>query len=297
MFEKEFQQQKKTMRDSGLFDEVVGQFFEPIALKLELPLFKVEDGIYEIPSPFFIVRIRLDTGHARGFNVLLRQTSICDFEDYKPYIQYGIGNFVLFSGEKLESMNIFTDEDFLRQAQLLAEASERFAIPYLLGQKNDLEAIARMVEENGREGMERIKQMQRNIERNMPSVRQEWPVIIPPEKGDKRIAAKELQVANIQFLGEQAGKAECILKEKLVEFFNRDQSVKTAYLARFIGFGTPANAALCLRTQFGSDQGMVEKIGTIFATVFEEPARLNIVFLNDEQEASLAKACRPFFGK
>jgi hypothetical protein len=64
MFEKFFN--KKTMCDSKLFDKAVAKFFEPIAHRLGLPLTKIRDGVYEIPSPHFILRIRLHTGHARG---------------------------------------------------------------------------------------------------------------------------------------------------------------------------------------------------------------------------------------
>jgi len=288
---------KKRMRDSELFDKSVHQFFEPIARKLELPLFKVDDDIYEIPSPYFILRVRLHTGHHRGLNVFLRQSSFCDFDENIPGSEYGLGWFMGEDKNQLPN-DACTDDDFIKQVQLFAAASEHFGAPYLLGQQSDLENIKEMVSkkiEEGRSERERLKEMQRNITQNLPSVRQEWPVVIPAEKGEKRIAAKELRVANIQFLGEQVGQDERILKGKLVECFNRDQSVTTAYLARFIGHGTPANAALCMRTQFGPDSGLVEKCSAIFATVFEDTKQLNVIFLTGEQESSLAKLCQPFF--
>jgi hypothetical protein len=61
-----------------------------------------------------------------------------------------------------------------------AQAAERFGIPYLLGQKNDFEAVKEWIRKRGEPELERIKQMQRNIERNMPSVRQEW--VIPEDE-------------------------------------------------------------------------------------------------------------------
>lgn len=59
------------MRDSETFDEAIAKYFAPIAGELGLPLTKVDESIYEIPSPHFILRIRLHTGHRRGFNVIV----------------------------------------------------------------------------------------------------------------------------------------------------------------------------------------------------------------------------------
>jgi hypothetical protein len=163
---------RKKMRDSKLFDKAVAQFFEPIARKLDLPLIKMNDGVYEIQSPYSIMRIRLDTGHRRGLNVLLRPASLREYDENKPG-EFGIVNFIEFNGEKLQQtfFDVFTDEDFLRQAQLLAQAAERFGIPYLRGQKNDFEAIGEMIKKRGEPEQEKIREMMRN----MPSfVREEW---------------------------------------------------------------------------------------------------------------------------
>jgi hypothetical protein len=173
---------KKPMRDSKLFDKAVMRFFEPIAQQLGLPISKIRDGVYEMPSPHFIMRIRLHDGHRRGLNVILRSAMLKDFGEDKPDQQYDISCFMLFHGEDLKQIiaDVNTDADFIAQAELLAGAVNRFGIPYLLGQKNDFEAIREFMKKRGEPEMERIKQMQRNIERNMPSVRQEW--TIPEDK-------------------------------------------------------------------------------------------------------------------
>jgi len=170
------------MRDSELFDKAVAKFFQPIAQKLGLPLTKIREGIYEIASPHFILRIRLDDGHHRGLNVILRLASLRDFDERKPGIQYGIGCFMLFNGEDEKSLHfdVITDEDFLKNAQFLAEATQRFGVPYLLGQKNDFEALREFIKKRGAPELERTRQMLRNIERTMPSVRQEW--IVPEDE-------------------------------------------------------------------------------------------------------------------
>jgi len=112
----------------------------------------------------------------------------------------------------------------------------------------------------------------------------------PPKKHEEIIARK------IRFLGEQDGSPEQFLKNKLAEFFRRDGSVSRSYLAKIdYGEGKNAGVVLGLRTQFGPDKGMVEKIGAIFAFVFNAKEHLDIMFLTDSQEAELSKVCKPFF--
>lgn len=113
---------------------------------------------------------------------------------------------------------------------------------------------------------------------------------------NERIHPKELTVPRLQFWGEQDGVPERELKERLTAFFRRDQSVKSAYLAR-VSYADPSSiaVALCLRTQFGVDHGLAEKIGRIFAGMFRGREHLDIVFATPEQEAALAKVCMPFF--
>lgn len=109
--------------------------------------------------------------------------------------------------------------------------------------------------------------------------------------------AEEIQVPKVSFLGEQDGVPERELKSRLVEFFQRDQSVVKAYLAQ-VAYSeqSPMAVALCLRSQFGLDRGVAEKIGKIFASMFGGHEHLDIIFLDDQQESKLAKVCSPFFG-
>ena len=104
------------------------------------------------------------------------------------------------------------------------------------------------------------------------------------------------QVAQLRFCGEQDGPPERDLKERLVRFSRRDSSVEAAYLAQVVyGDQSPMNVALCLRTKFGADHGLAEKIGRIFGSIFGPREHLDIIFLDDEQEIELAKVCLPFF--
>jgi hypothetical protein len=108
---------------------------------------------------------------------------------------------------------------------------------------------------------------------------------------------KEIQVRKIRFLGEQDGVPEREFKSRLVEFLQRDQSVVRAYLAQ-VAYSeqSPTAVALCLRSQFGPDRGVAEKIGKIFASMFGGHEHLDIIFLDDQQESGLARVCSSFFG-
>lgn len=112
-----------------------------------------------------------------------------------------------------------------------------------------------------------------------------------------KVHPQTIHVPQLRFIGEQDGPSERELKERLTDFFQHDQSVRAAYLARAsYGESSQVSVALCLRTQFGADPGMAEKIGRIFASMFGGQQRLDIIFPTTEQETALAKVCAPFFG-
>lgn len=105
---------------------------------------------------------------------------------------------------------------------------------------------------------------------------------------------QEIRVPRVQFLGEQDGPTEQLLKDRLSEFFKKDRSVRAAYLTR-VDVGGQTSVALCLKTQFGPDRGLAEKIGVIFKTIFNAQVHLDIMFPTTAQEVELNKVCRPFF--
>ena len=105
----------------------------------------------------------------------------------------------------------------------------------------------------------------------------------------------EMRVPKVEFIGEQDGPPEQVLKERLTELFQRNRSVQKAYLAR-IRIGDQTGVALCLKHQFGPDRGLAEKIGGIFAIVFNAHEHLDIMFLSSAQQTELDQVCRSFFG-
>ena len=105
---------------------------------------------------------------------------------------------------------------------------------------------------------------------------------------------QEMHVSEVQFLGEQDGAPERLLRGRLAEFFQRDKSVHRAYLAR-TSLDGQASVALCVKTQFGADRGIAEKIGAIFAMIFNAAEHLDIIFLSEHQESQLKRVCSAFF--
>jgi hypothetical protein len=107
---------------------------------------------------------------------------------------------------------------------------------------------------------------------------------------------EEIQVPKLRFLGEQGGVPERELKDRLVKFFQCDQTILRAYLAR-VAYSdvSPPVVGLCLHSEFGPDREVVNKIGKIFASMFGSHEHLDIIFLDDKQEYELATVCSPFF--
>jgi len=159
------------MRGSEIFDEAIARYFAPIAQEIGLPLETVDDGIYEIPSPHFILRIRLHTGHARGLNVILRRASFRVVDENEPFIQYGIGCFMEFRGEDLNKtfIDVDSDEDFMKQAQLSAQATKQHGVAYLVGEGKDFEAVQEIGKQKAQEAIEEIRKY-----RFPKNVRKEW---------------------------------------------------------------------------------------------------------------------------
>lgn len=103
-----------------------------------------------------------------------------------------------------------------------------------------------------------------------------------------------MRVPYVQFLGEQDGKPERLLKDRLVESFMQREDVQRAYLAQFIS-GDQIGVALCMTVRYGADAKLVREIGSIFASIFVSRAHLDILFLSEPQESALKKVCAPFY--
>jgi hypothetical protein len=110
------------------------------------------------------------------------------------------------------------------------------------------------------------------------------------------LSPQQVMVQTVHFLGEQDGPPEQELKNKLVILFGQLRLVNIAYLAvvRY-GDAVSPNVALCVR-QPGQNRVFAERVGRVFGPIFGSHEHLDVIWLTPEQETSLAKVCRPFYG-
>jgi hypothetical protein len=105
---------------------------------------------------------------------------------------------------------------------------------------------------------------------------------------------QEIEARHIQFVGEQDGSAEQLLKHRLCQLFKKDRRVLAAYLVR-VSLNRRMGVALCLKTASGEDQGLIEEVYAIFRSIFRPDVYLDIVFTNPTQESELVQVCKAFF--
>lgn len=114
----------------------------------------------------------------------------------------------------------------------------------------------------------------------------------PKERGKK---VEEHSVSGLEFLYEQDGETERRLKGDLMELLRQNADVERAYLAKAVNEGAET-IMLCLSTGAeGPDLSLPPQIGEIFATIFSAKDHLDVLFLGEDQEASLTQVCKPFY--
>jgi hypothetical protein len=118
---------------------------------------------------------------------------------------------------------------------------------------------------------------------------------MPFESSPKTFA--EVRVPGVRFVGEQNGRPERLLKDRLVELFRQDKTLSAAYLARVdLGNGS-IGVVLALRATSGPNKQIIEKVGSIFALIFAGKEHLDILFLSETQETQLKQVCKAFFSQ
>jgi SseB protein C-terminal domain len=102
----------------------------------------------------------------------------------------------------------------------------------------------------------------------------------------------------VEFLGEQSGSAEDLLKRDLIFEFATRPDIQRAYLAK-VGF-QPQNetsVALCVVSTRPDDRSVVMRVGEILRRRFAQEIVLDVLFLTAEQEADIARVCSPFYSR
>ena len=102
---------------------------------------------------------------------------------------------------------------------------------------------------------------------------------------------------DITFIGEQDGAHEQRLKEAISVLLDLNATVARAYLARVrYDDGTTGGVMLGLVTFDKKESGKLAlQMDRVFGALFNTEAHLDVVFLDDEGEARIRKACQPFY--
>jgi len=100
----------------------------------------------------------------------------------------------------------------------------------------------------------------------------------------------------VNFLAEQDGPPERDLKRMLADTFARLGSVKAAYLAR-VDYGRPSeqHVALCIVTDEADPVEVVEAASSVFQSMFNSDAHVDILPLSEREQSRISLVCRPFF--
>lgn len=109
---------------------------------------------------------------------------------------------------------------------------------------------------------------------------------------------EELTVPTLQFLGSQDGPTEKLLESRLIRLFVSRADVSRAYLVR-VSYGSVRghSVALALRGDRMRAKEIVQAVGGVFTEMFNAKEHLDIIFVDDNEEARLAAVCTPFYDR
>lgn len=155
--------------DLKTFDVAIAKSFAPIANHLKLQVRKLAEGVYEIESREFTVRIRHGTGHRKDILITFLPTAERPIDVGDLSKEIGLGVVVRFNGETLSDMQFDTEDEYLRYARDLAEAVKKYLVPYLLGLRTDFPEIKEFVAANAEKAVNEISGY-----RLPKNVRKEW---------------------------------------------------------------------------------------------------------------------------
>lgn len=110
----------------------------------------------------------------------------------------------------------------------------------------------------------------------------------------RQAGTAKIRPVTVGFLGEQDGPREKALKSALVTFFQSEDIVQKAYLAR-LDIGEKHTVGLCLKADPLPDESYPDRIGELFIRVMGPGGYLHVLFLIEKQEIELTRVCRPFY--
>jgi hypothetical protein len=105
-----------------------------------------------------------------------------------------------------------------------------------------------------------------------------------------------LSVGSVQFLREQDGPSERLLKARLTTILRQARQIQRAYLVRARLQGSDGDSiVLALRTDQPLDAKMISALGTEFGELFERGEALDIVSIDSAREDQIRGMAVAFF--
>jgi hypothetical protein len=159
------------------FEIAVARFFQPIAAEYGWQMIRCGSDAYEIVSPHAVMRVDYFQGqHTRSMNLRLRPQG----QLHGSTEETGVWPIAGYNGSPFEYIPWDqTAEGFLQEAEYMANMAREFCLPYLLGQKNDWEAVREYWRQETEKDLEKIKGY-----RFPPNVQKRWH--LPPPPSDEK---------------------------------------------------------------------------------------------------------------
>ena len=106
----------------------------------------------------------------------------------------------------------------------------------------------------------------------------------------------QFSTSAVSFIGEQDGAHELRLKEAISVLLDLSATVARAYLVRASTGGITGGVMLGLVTHDKKESGKLAlQMDRVFGALFNTETHLDVVFLDDEGDAKIRKACQPFY--
>ena len=147
----------------------VTTFFAPFVANTKLAIEELGEGIHEVQSKKFIMRIRRGTGHRNDILVTILATAERPANNDDLSKEIGLAVLAEFRGETLAESPFDTEEAYLRAAAELARAAEKLILPYLLGHRTDFTDLKKFVAARAEKALREIPDY-----RFPKNVRKEW---------------------------------------------------------------------------------------------------------------------------
>jgi hypothetical protein len=153
------------------FNQAVLNRFGAMAESLDLKLKQLADGVFEIASQLYSLRIRLGTGHRVDFLVTLVDNKEKADDANALTGEIGLGVIMEYYGTKLIESRQAAPQDIDAEIARMADLSQHYCVPFLSGKSADWVSIKEFVQT-------KIEKAGGNMKKyNFPkNVREEWEV-------------------------------------------------------------------------------------------------------------------------